>query len=217
MAAIIHPGEPTGGQGQSKPDGPLLGGTCGPLPQPGRSQRHSEEATTQALAFTWDLSHQTRRGEPSHTLLTSARFAELLALDAAVRELNASRHSGGVCARSNGSCASPNPLLGAVGDDPARIVVLLPSLTFPLWLGQVFLGASLGGVTVDAQWASPKSRPILAAKAMRLFYYLQEDDPAQREASVKWLKAFLVQIPDVLASLNLTSVQVSVTISEGGG
>uniref|UniRef100_A0ACB8FV57 Uncharacterized protein n=1 Tax=Sphaerodactylus townsendi TaxID=933632 RepID=A0ACB8FV57_9SAUR len=92
------------------------------------------------------------------------------------------------------------------------------SLTFPLWLGQVFLGASLGGVTVDS-WmgGSPKSRPVLAAKAMRLFYYLQEDDPAQREASVKWLKAFLVQIPDVLASLNRTSVQVSVTISEGGG
>nr|XP_056713089.1 patched domain-containing protein 3-like [Euleptes europaea] len=148
--------------------------------------------------------------EPDRTLLTRAAFAELLALDAAVRGLNASgRAYGQVCARRDGSCQSPNPLLSAVGDDPARIEALLPGLTFPLWRARVFLGAFLGGVTVGAGPAEDRSRPLRAAKALRLFYYLQEDDPARREASLRWLRAFLQRIPDVLASLNLTSVRVT--------
>ncbi|XP_048366450.1 patched domain-containing protein 3-like [Sphaerodactylus townsendi] len=171
------------------------------------SQRFSAQRLTTEGAF---ASFVAVVKEPNQTLLTPAAFAELLALDRAMWRLNASGPTYlEVCARSRNSCASPNPLLGAVGDNPAYIETLLPGLTFPLWRRQVFLGASLGGVAVDAQPPSEKSRPVLAAKAMRLFYYLQEDDAAQREASVKWLKAFLVQIPDVLASLNLTSVQVA--------
>ncbi|XP_048366273.1 patched domain-containing protein 3-like [Sphaerodactylus townsendi] len=171
------------------------------------SERFSAQRLTTEGAF---ASFVAVAEEPSHTLLTPTAFAGLLALDAAVRGLNASgRTFGEVCARTDGSCASPNPLISAVGDDPARIETLLPGLTFPLWRGQVYLGASLGGVTVDAGPAEDKSRPVRAAKAMRLFYFLQEDDAAQREASVKWLKAFLEQIPDVLASLNLTSVKVA--------
>ncbi|XP_015275366.1 PREDICTED: patched domain-containing protein 3-like [Gekko japonicus] len=114
-----------------------------------------------------------------------------------------------VCARRNGSCSSPNPLLSAVGGDPARIEALLPNLTFPLWQGRFFLGASLGGVSVEPGAAEDRSRPVRAAKALRLYYYLREDDPAQREASSKWLKTFLERIPVLLGDLNLTSVRVA--------
>ncbi|KAL8165025.1 UNVERIFIED_CONTAM: hypothetical protein K2H54_025237 [Gekko kuhli] len=151
--------------------------------------------------------------QPGHTLLTREAFAEVLGLDAAVRGLDA----GGltyeqVCARRDGACSSPNPLLSAAAGDPARIEALLPGLTFPLWQGRVFLGASLGGVSVDPGAAEDRSRPVRAAKALRLYYYLREDDPAQREATLKWLKTFLERIPDLLSNLRLTSVQID---SEG--
>ncbi|XP_054846934.1 patched domain-containing protein 3-like [Eublepharis macularius] len=148
--------------------------------------------------------------EPSHTLLTRAAFAELLALDAAVRGLSGGgRAYTEVCARRNGSCSSPNPLLSAVGGDPARIEALLPGLTFPLWQGRVILGFYLGGVSVGPGAADDRSRPVRAAKALHLFYHLQEGDPAQREASVRWLEAFLKRIRDVLGKLKLASVRVA--------
>ncbi|XP_048366451.1 patched domain-containing protein 3 [Sphaerodactylus townsendi] len=148
--------------------------------------------------------------ERSATILTPAAFAELLALDAAVRGLNASgRAYAQVCARWDGACKSPNPLLTAVGDDPARIEALLPNLTFPLWRGQVILGFFLGDVSVGPAGADERSRPVRAAKALRLFYHLQEEDPAQRAASLQWLKAFLRRIGGVLTELNLASVQVA--------
>ncbi|XP_077159359.1 patched domain-containing protein 3-like [Paroedura picta] len=143
--------------------------------------------------------------QPDHTLLTRAAFAELLALDAAVRGLRENGRSyEQLCARSENNCSSPNPLLSAVGGDPARIEALLPNLTFPVWQTHVFLGVFLGGVTVD-----PGTIRVRAARALRLFYYLQEDDPKQREASVAWLKTFLERIPDELAALKLTSLQVA--------
>nr|XP_056713097.1 patched domain-containing protein 3-like [Euleptes europaea] len=148
--------------------------------------------------------------EPARTLLTRAAFAELLALDAAVRALSASGHAyAEVCARSDGACSSPNPLLSAVGDDPARIEALLPNLTFPLWQGRVILGFYLGGVSVGPRAAGGRSRPVRAAKALRLFYHLREGDPAQREASLKWLQGFLRRIGGVLRELNLASVRVA--------
>ncbi|KAL8165022.1 UNVERIFIED_CONTAM: hypothetical protein K2H54_025203 [Gekko kuhli] len=132
-----------------------------------------------------------------HTLLTREAFAELLALDAAVRGLRGGGYDyAQVCARRDGACRSPNPLLSAVGDDPARIEALLPNLTFPLWQGRVILGFYLGGVTVGPGAADERSRPVQAARALRLFYHLQEEDPAQRRASLRWLEAFLQRMDE---------------------
>nr|XP_056713093.1 patched domain-containing protein 3-like [Euleptes europaea] len=148
--------------------------------------------------------------EPNLTLLTRAAFGELLALDAAVRGFRVDGLAyEQVCARIDGTCSSPNPLLSAVGNEPKMIEDILPYITFPVWQTRVFLGAFLGGVTVDPGPAEIQSRPLRAAKALRLFYYLQEDDPARREASLRWLRAFLQRIPDVLASLKLPSVRVA--------
>ncbi|XP_044280949.1 patched domain-containing protein 3 [Varanus komodoensis] len=148
----------------------------------------------------------------SDSLLTRAAFAELLALDAAVRALNATgpaapqRSYDALCARNNGTCSSPNPLLSAVQGNPERIDMLLPALTFPLFQGRVFLGPFLGGVALG-RGAGP-ARPVRKAKALRLFYFLQEDEASQR-ASELWLQAFLERIPGILETLNLSSIQVA--------
>ncbi|XP_072859130.2 patched domain-containing protein 3 [Pogona vitticeps] len=143
------------------------------------------------------------------SLLTREAFAQLLALDGAVRGL---RTAGGrafedLCARSSqGACHSPNPLLGAAQGQAAGIEALLPGLTFPLFQGRLFLGFFLGGVTLGP--GDGPARPLLAAKALRLVYYLQEDDAQRREDSRRWLDAFLERIPGVLDSLNFSSVRV---------
>ncbi|XP_044280952.1 patched domain-containing protein 3-like [Varanus komodoensis] len=149
----------------------------------------------------------------SDSLLTRAAFAELLALDTAVRALNATGPAAtqlsydALCARNNGTCSSPNPLLSAVQGDPARIETLLAALTFPLFQGRVFLGPFLGGVALGPG-AGP-ARPVRKAKALRLIYFLQEDEASQREASELWLQAFLERIPGILETLNLSSVRVA--------
>ncbi|XP_062977671.1 patched domain-containing protein 3-like [Elgaria multicarinata webbii] len=149
----------------------------------------------------------------SDSLLTKAAFAELLALDAAVRGLTATGPNATelsydkLCARNDGTCWSPNPLFLLLQGDPARIEALLPTLTFPLFQDRVFLGFFLGGVTLGPG-AGPK-RPVRAAKAMRLIYFLQEDEASQGEASALWLHAFLERIPGMLESLNFTSVRVA--------
>uniref|UniRef100_A0A6J0U7X5 Patched domain-containing protein 3-like n=1 Tax=Pogona vitticeps TaxID=103695 RepID=A0A6J0U7X5_9SAUR len=150
-------------------------------------------------------------GGNGDSLLTREAFAQLLALDGAVRGLRAA--AGGrafedLCARSSqGACSSPNPLLGAAQGQAAGIEALLPGLTFPLFQGRLFLGFFLGGVTLGP--GDGPARPLLAAKALRLVYYLQEDDAQRREDSRRWLDAFLDRIPAVLDSLNFSSVQVS--------
>ncbi|XP_034984647.2 patched domain-containing protein 3-like [Zootoca vivipara] len=152
------------------------------------------------------------------SLLTREAFAELLALDKAVWEL---RSPGGaalpfaqLCARGipGDNCSSPNPLLSAVRGDPAGIEALLPDLTFPLYIppsfpNPVFLGHLLGGL--DLAPGDGPSRPVRAAKALRLFYYLQEDEASRRNGSELWLRTFLERIPGVVKSLNLATIQVA--------
>ncbi|KAG6929903.1 patched domain containing 3, partial [Chelydra serpentina] len=50
---------------------------------------------------------------------------------------------------------------------------------------------------------------VQAAKALRLVYYLREDEAADRERSLLWLENFLKRIPAELEALNLASVQVA--------
>ncbi|XP_033021496.1 patched domain-containing protein 3-like [Lacerta agilis] len=146
------------------------------------------------------------RGDGS--LLTRAAFAELLDLDAAFRRIAIWGVSfERLCARSrNATCSSPNPLLSAVQGDPGRIEALLPTLTFPIAEGGVFLGPFLGGEKL-LSGVGP-ARRLRAAKAMRLIYFLQDDLPARREASKIWLKAFLKRMPGVLDSLKLKFIRV---------
>ncbi|XP_066483690.1 patched domain-containing protein 3-like [Tiliqua scincoides] len=144
------------------------------------------------------------------TLLTRVAFTELLALDKAVQGLRTPEHTfSQLCARSLGTCSSPNPLLSALQGEPARLEVLLPNLTWPLaFQGHVFLASFVGGVVLGPG-RDKQERPLLAAKALRLLYYLQEDNPLQRKASELWLRNFLQHIPHVLGSLNFKSIKVA--------
>ncbi|NXP30037.1 PTHD3 protein, partial [Scytalopus superciliaris] len=127
------------------------------------------------------------------SVLEQGPWLEVLRLDRAVRDAEYGR----LCARSNGSCHSPNPLLsrGANGAPPAP-----HSLGFPTDSG-AFLGAALGGVETSGG-------RVLSARAMKLVYYLREDGPGAGD-SRQWLQSFLRDIPSKLRELQLRSIQVT--------
>uniref|UniRef100_A0A8C6Y7W3 Patched domain-containing protein 3 n=1 Tax=Naja naja TaxID=35670 RepID=A0A8C6Y7W3_NAJNA len=142
------------------------------------------------------------------SVLTRGAFAELLKVDLAVRGIQAAGHSfDRLCARSNDYCLSPNPILSLIHDNPTYIEVLLPNLTFPLFRDRVFLGFFFGSVLLGP--GNEPTRPLLEAQAVRLIYFLQEDNPLKREASTLWLEAFLERIPLMLSALNLTVLKVA--------
>ncbi|XP_053876054.1 patched domain-containing protein 3 [Malaclemys terrapin pileata] len=148
-----------------------------------------------------------------NNILTAGAFGELLRLDGAVQSLAVPGGDPGtqlsypdLCVRSNGSCGSPNPLLAAVQGEPARLETLLPQLTYPVFGSSVFMGTFLGGVQLAGGAGASR---VQAAKALRLVYYLREDEAADRERSLQWLENFLKRIPAELEALNLTSVQVA--------
>ncbi|XP_071416186.1 patched domain-containing protein 3-like [Pithys albifrons albifrons] len=127
------------------------------------------------------------------SVLAPAAWQEVLRLDEAVRDPKYEQ----LCARSDGKCSSPNPLLSRRGDErpPAP-----QSLQFPVNNGD-FLGAALGGVeTRDGR--------VLSARALKLLYYLREDGP-EAEDSRQWLQGFLRNISAKLTDLHLSSIRVT--------
>ncbi|XP_034985734.2 patched domain-containing protein 3-like [Zootoca vivipara] len=151
----------------------------------------------------------------SDSVLTKAAFTELLELDSAVRAMAAGEQKQtfeDLCARWNNTCLSPNPLITAVEGDAAAIETLLPSLTFPLYQSHVFLGYFLGDVVLGP--GNGTARPVLAARAMRLVYFFQEDGALQREDSKVWIETFLKRIPVVLGTMNLHFTRVTYFSSE---
>ncbi|XP_060639435.2 patched domain-containing protein 3-like [Anolis sagrei] len=142
------------------------------------------------------------------SLLTRQALAELLALDAAVRAV---RNRDGkafadLCARRSGRCWEPSPLFDLLQGDPRRIEALLPNLTFPLFQRRFFLGYFLGGLTLGP--GEEVARPVQAAKALRFFYFLQEDREDAKQASERWLESFLDSAPRLIRALNHTGLQV---------
>uniref|UniRef100_A0A8C3HSR0 SSD domain-containing protein n=1 Tax=Chrysemys picta bellii TaxID=8478 RepID=A0A8C3HSR0_CHRPI len=145
-----------------------------------------------------------------NNILTAGAFGELLRLDGAVQSLAVPGGDPGtqlsypdLCVRSNGSCGSPNPLLAAVQGEPARLETLLPQLTYPVFGSSIFMGTFLGGVQLAGGAGASR---VQAAKALRLVYYLREDEAADRERSLQWLENFLKRIPAELEVAYFTSI-----------
>ncbi|XP_057288769.1 patched domain-containing protein 3 [Pezoporus wallicus] len=128
------------------------------------------------------------------SVLDATERHDVQKLDKAVRDRGYEQ----VCARSNGVCVSPNPLLPMLGDVEAAD---LGELIFP-GRGPFFLGTALGGVRTD-----PSGR-VLSARALKLVYYLREDGP-EAAKSRRWLEDFLQDAPSDLAAMNFTSIQVT--------
>uniref|UniRef100_A0A671NI64 Patched domain-containing protein 3-like n=1 Tax=Sinocyclocheilus anshuiensis TaxID=1608454 RepID=A0A671NI64_9TELE len=136
----------------------------------------------------------------SSNILTDAVFQELVTLDRKVKELNVSMgHEAltfeGLCARRYKKC-TPNKILDIYkyyGND-----LETTELTFPFFrfgFSYIFLGYSVGGVNI-------KSSVIKSAKAVRLFYFLKEDNRSRTDL---WLNEFLKGFPSSL-SLNFIKV-----------
>ncbi|CAL8313382.1 unnamed protein product [Merluccius merluccius] len=134
-------------------------------------------------------------------ILTNAALEEILSLDQKVRQINISvgrdehltfHH---LCARKYNKCI-PNEIIDIVNYLGSKIEDT--ELTFPLFisgLSHTFLGYSVGGVTLD-------STVLRSAKAIRLFYFLQEGN---RSATDLWLNEFLRVFPSN-TSLNFVKV-----------
>ncbi|XP_018596561.2 patched domain-containing protein 3-like [Scleropages formosus] len=141
---------------------------------------------------------------PGNNILSEEAFAQIIGLDALVRNLSV--RDGGrdvtfaeVCAKARGQCVQ-NEILEMIDWDPAQIE--RSPIAFPQHMvqgrGLVFLGNSLGGVTVN------ESGFVQRAEALRLYYFLEENSEMQMETSL-WLDEFL----RVCDGLSVEKIKVS--------
>uniref|UniRef100_A0A8C5Q1N4 Patched domain-containing protein 3 n=1 Tax=Leptobrachium leishanense TaxID=445787 RepID=A0A8C5Q1N4_9ANUR len=140
----------------------------------------------------------------SDNLLNKSVFEDLYTLDKAVRNLTCDPGIGfhQLCAKVNDSmCLLANPLLAFV-----RIIEEM-TLTYPMFQDTISLGLYLGGVTLGPQ------NTVLKARALRLLYYLRDENDQERANSLRWLDHFIITIPKKIRDLQLKSIQVSVYYS----
>ncbi|KAL1276849.1 hypothetical protein QQF64_036472 [Cirrhinus molitorella] len=112
-------------------------------------------------------------------ILTEAAFNDILELDRRVKNITTGNTFQNLCAKTKGNCTS-NPILDIINYNATAIVS--SAITYPKNNG-IFLGAAIGGVALK-----PDSSEISSAKAVRLFYFLDEE---KTEESSEWLKGFL--------------------------
>ncbi|XP_029102002.1 patched domain-containing protein 3-like [Scleropages formosus] len=142
---------------------------------------------------------------PGNNILSEEAFAQIVGLDALVRNLSV--RDGGrdvtfaeVCAKARGRCVQ-NEILEMIDWDPAQIE--RSPIAFPQHMvqgrGLVFLGNSLGGVTVN------ESGFVQRAEALRLYYFLEENSEMQIMETSLWLDEFL----EVFLRLDLKTMKIS--------
>lgn len=117
-------------------------------------------------------------------ILTKTAFEEILRLDKKVNSFSVKHNQmqisfEDVCAKVNENCV-PNSILDITENNAEKIEKLFLSFPMFIWKDQaVFLGSAIGGV-------EEKGGIIQQAHAIRLFYFLQDEDGA-----VQWLQDFL--------------------------
>ncbi|XP_073488832.1 patched domain-containing protein 3-like [Aquarana catesbeiana] len=145
----------------------------------------------------------------SDNIINVDSFRELMNLDEMVQNMSitVTQPDGDVilnfqrlCAEvQERKCMAVNPLLSSVQSNLSLIETL--SISYPMFQGKAFLGTSLGGVTL-----SPNNT-VEKAKAVRLVYYLREENEHDRENSLLWIEHFIKSVN--IDSLQLKNVQVS--------
>ncbi|XP_048418232.2 patched domain-containing protein 3-like [Stegostoma tigrinum] len=133
-------------------------------------------------------------------ILTTAAFKEILSLDDDVKQLSINNRQGitysysSLCTRMANSCFG-NEILNIINHSlEANTRISYPTMN------QTFIGLAVGGVDLDGNY-------IKKAKAIKLDYYLQEDNDDIKNLSLLWLKNFLQEFPNKLK--NQRSIMVS--------
>ncbi|RXN21017.1 patched domain-containing 3-like protein [Labeo rohita] len=118
-------------------------------------------------------------GLNEENILTEAAFNDIIELDRQVKNIKTGNTFENLCAKTNGKCMS-NAILDIIKYNANEIVS--SDITYPIHNG-VFLGTTIGGVELNAV-----SSVLTSAKAVRLFYFL--DEKKTKENSY-WLDGFL--------------------------
>ncbi|XP_027817356.1 patched domain-containing protein 3-like [Ovis aries] len=144
----------------------------------------------------------------TETLLEPDILEEISKVDDAVQALTVTQDNGTqipyseVCAKNQGICVPPNPLLFAWKRNKG---LNLTAITFPIYspAGQIVSLANILGGTVLGP-----SQSLLQAKAMRLQYYLETGEGEENERSKAWMIHFLTKFGSFEKSLALKKIQV---------
>ncbi|XP_038654127.1 patched domain-containing protein 3-like [Scyliorhinus canicula] len=139
-------------------------------------------------------------------ILTKIAFQEILSLDEIVKQLNITypqdvtvRYDS-LCVREADSCF-PNKILDFINHSLATRT----EISYPMMNG-TFIGLVVGGVTLN-------QNDITKAKAIKLDYYLQEDNDEMKQRNLLWLKAFLQVFPNELQNQNTIRVSYFTSLS----
>ncbi|KAK7174086.1 hypothetical protein R3I93_001304 [Phoxinus phoxinus] len=130
--------------------------------------RLASEGTYASLIFT---------GLHGENILTKAALDDIIELDRQVKNMTTGNTFKTLCAKTKGKCLS-NAILDIINDNPTEIVSL--KIKYPI-NNNMFLGTTIGGV-------EPESSVLTSAKAIRLFYFLDEK---KTEENRHWLDGFL--------------------------
>ncbi|CAM4652603.1 unnamed protein product [Leuciscus chuanchicus] len=133
--------------------------------------RLASEGTYASLIFT---------GLHGENILTKAAFNEIIELDRQVKSITSGNKTfENLCAKTKGRCMS-NAILDIINASE----IVSSNITYPMNNG-IFLGTTIGGVELK-----PNSSELTSAKAVRLFYFL--DEKKEEEKMMKnWLDGFL--------------------------
>ncbi|KAI2650880.1 Patched domain-containing protein 3 [Labeo rohita] len=139
----------------------------------------SEEFSQLQLASEGTYASLIITGLHGKSILTEAAFNEIIELDRQVKSLETGNTFENLCAKTKGRCMS-NAILDMLNYNATKVDSL--TLTYPMNNG-TFLGTSIGGVELK-----PDGSKISSAKAVRLFYFLDEEKINENS---DWLNGFL--------------------------
>ncbi|XP_073485924.1 patched domain-containing protein 3-like [Aquarana catesbeiana] len=147
----------------------------------------------------------------SDNIINVDSFRELVKLDAMVQNLSVTLKEQNanvilnfqqLCAKDmGGKCVAINPLLSKVQSNVDLIETI--HISYPMFERTTFLGTYLGGVTLNP------NNTVQRAKAVRLVYYLREDNQQDRERSLQWIEHFIKHVSLNIEMLQLKTVQTS--------
>ncbi|XP_072364511.1 patched domain-containing protein 3-like [Scyliorhinus torazame] len=140
-------------------------------------------------------------------ILTKGAFEEILSLDKMVNDLKVYHNHVeysylNLCAKVGNSCFS-NTILDLINHDAN--LVESTAFTYPRLNGS-FLGTNLGGVTLDSGY-------VKEAKAVKLTYYLREDQEHDNIPAHQLIEMYLEEFPNHLSNLKWIEVSHATSMS----